>query len=88
MGTYTSSLLLRALLIFLTDFFDNYFDCDQVEEVYIITSAYALGQITLIFVQLNQLIPHVMIPIALFIIPIQRKKRRKSVVMNQDVYIE
>ena len=52
----------------------------ECEGVYILTSDQALGQFMLILIEINQLIPHLIIPIALYIIPI--KNTRKSTELN------
>ncbi len=78
LGAYTLSLFLRAfVLIFNLAVSDDMFTCVDCETVKIITSDYFIGQFVLVIVEINQLIPHLVIPVALYVIPV-RKLRRTS----------
>lgn len=63
-------------------FWEDLFDCVQEEGVYIITSDFAIGQIVLIFAEVNQLLPHVVIPIAMYVVPLQKITRSKSIKLH------
>jgi hypothetical protein len=50
LATYVVSLLIRLIVSVATIFmWDDIFDCNQVDNAFIITSDYAAGQIILIF---------------------------------------
>ncbi len=77
LGAYTLSLFLRAfVLIFNLASPDDEFTCLDCESAKIITSDFWIGQFVLVIVEINQLIPHLVIPVALYVIPI--KKLRKT----------
>lgn len=77
---YVASLVIRLLVSIFTIFmWDDLFDCSQVDGVYIITSDYASGQVILIFSEINQLLPHVVIPIAMYVIPLRRMTKTKDI---------
>lgn len=80
MTTYLVSMVIRAVVsVILVFMWDDFFTCSSIENVYIITSDYAFGQIVLIFSEINQLLPHVVIPIAMYVIPRSRLSRRVDV---------
>jgi hypothetical protein len=74
---FSLSLILRAVVLIFSINWDSFINCECVEEVYILTSDQFIGQFILVLIEINQLIPHLVIPIALFIIPV--RKRRLSV---------
>ncbi len=77
--TYIFSLIIRLIVSIVTIFmWDDFFDCSQVENAFIITSDYALGQVVLIFAEINQLLPHVVIPIAMYVVPLQKMSRKSK----------
>jgi hypothetical protein len=55
--------------------------------VKIITSDDPLGQIVLYIVEINQLIPHLIIPVALYVIPF-KKNRKSTEVFLEETLIE
>lgn len=67
---------------------DDIFDCNQVDNAFIITSDYAAGQIILIFAQINQLLPHVVIPIAMYVVPLQKASRKNKDIMLEQALID
>lgn len=88
LGAYTISLFLRAfVLTFNLAADDNMFTCVDCESVKIITSDYFIGQFVLIIVEVNQLIPHLVIPVALYVIPF-KKLRRTSDINLQETLID
>jgi hypothetical protein len=72
---------MRSLVLLFVSLFNDYFDCNDCEGVFIITSDYSFGQFILVLVEINQLIPHIIIPIALYIVPIQRGGRKNPKIM-------
>jgi hypothetical protein len=83
LAAYTLSLCLRAfVLIFNLTADDSMFTCVDCQSVKIITSDFWVGQFALVVVEINQLIPHLVIPIALYVIPI--KKLRKTLDVNLE----
>lgn len=74
---FSASLVLRGVVLIFSINWDSFIQCDFIEDVYIITSDQFIGQFILILIEINQLIPHLVIPIALYIIPV--RKRRLSV---------
>lgn len=71
---YTSSVILRGVILLMTSLLDDYFECSSCEGIYILTSDNAIGQFLLVLIELNQLIPHVVIPVALYVIPVKTVK--------------
>lgn len=84
---YTASLLLRAFILVFNMAFSECFECNTYDDVKIITSDYPLGQVVLVIVEINQLIPHLVIPIALYVIPI-KSNRSSTEVFLQDTLLE
>jgi hypothetical protein len=86
---YTVSLFLRgAILIFNLSKTDEYFECTDCEGVTILTSDYFLGQLVLVVVEINQLIPHLVIPIALFVIPVKKRRSTNDVFLQEMLFDE
>lgn len=50
-----------------------------MEGIYIITSDYFLGQLMLIMIEVNQLLPHIIIPLAVFIVPMKTKTKKVNI---------
>lgn len=69
---YTVSLVLRLVVLLIDHFLKDYFECEEVEGVVIITSSSLFGQAVLCLIEINQLIPHVIIPVALYVVPLQK----------------
>lgn len=84
---YTASLLLRAFILVFNMAFSECFECNTYDDVKIITSDYPLGQVVLVIVEINQLIPHLVIPVALYVIPV-RSNRSSTEVFLQDTLLE
>jgi hypothetical protein len=40
-----------------------------------VTSDYVLGQLMLVMIEVNQLLPHLIIPLALFTVPMKSKRK-------------
>lgn len=77
--TYIFSLVIRLVVSIVTIFmWDDFFDCTLIDNAFIITSDYAFGQVILTFAEINQLLPHVVIPIAMYVVPLQRMSRRNK----------
>jgi hypothetical protein len=86
LAAYTLSLCLRAfILVFNLAADDDEFTCTDFESVKIITSDYAVGQIVLVIVEINQLIPHLIIPIALYVIPINKLRKTTDVFLKETL---
>lgn len=86
MGAYTISLFLRAfVLIFNLAADDNMFTCVDCENVKIITSDYFVGQLVLVIVEVNQLIPHLVIPVALYVIPFKKLSRTSEINLEETL---
>ena len=47
-----------------------------------------MGQILLVLIEINQLIPHIVIPIALFVIPVGRKGIGRKITLEQTLLEE
>ena len=75
LSAFTISLFLRAVVLGFNFNSDDYFNCFDCEGVKIITSDLVIGQIILVLVELNQLIPHLVIPIALYVIPAKLSRK-------------
>lgn len=71
---YTLSLVIRTFLLFVSIFIEDsdLIQCQNLEDTVIITSDYFLGQFVLVLIEINQLLPHLVIPLAIFIIPMRR----------------
>lgn len=79
LSVYVISLVLRFFISMVTIFlWDTLFNCDQIDSVYILTSDTVSGQLVLIFSEVNQLLPHVVIPIAMYVVPLQRMRSTKE----------
>jgi hypothetical protein len=50
-----------------------------MEGIYIITSDYFLGQFMLILIEVNQLLPHIIIPLAVFMVPMKAKTKKLNI---------
>ena len=50
-----------------------------MEGIYIITSDYFLGQFMLIMIEVNQLLPHIIIPLAVFMVPMKTKTKKLNI---------
>ena len=55
--------------------------CEQYDSVYIVTSDYIFGQIILVIIEINQLLPHLIIPVALVIVTARAKRKRSMLVI-------
>ena len=88
LGGYTISLVLRALVLGFNIDFDNYFTCTDFDGIYILTSDQFMGQLLLVLIEINQLIPHLIIPIAFFIIPVSRHSNRNNVDLQETLLEE
>jgi hypothetical protein len=89
LSAYTVSLILRgAVLIFNLNETDGYFECTDCEGVTILTSDYFLGQLVLVVVEINQLIPHLVIPIALYVIPVKKRRSINDVFLQETPFEE
>lgn len=76
---YVISLFLRVMVSLSTFLFNDYlFECDRVDGVSIITSEKPIGQIVLVISEFNQLLPHIVIPIAMYLVPFRRLRRINS----------
>ena len=76
LAAYIISLTLRVMVSLSTFLFNDYlFECEIVDDVSIITSNKALGQIVLVISEFNQLLPHIVIPIAMYLVPLRRLRR-------------
>lgn len=82
LAAYTVSLILRGAILIFNIAFSDCFECNTYDDVKIITSDYLLGQIVLVIVEINQLIPHLVIPIALYVIPIESNRRSTEVFLE------
>lgn len=75
LAAYTLSLLLRGTVLGFNFNWDDYFTCTDFEGVYIVTSDRFIGQAMLVLIEINQLLPHLIIPVALYIIPVKRSSK-------------
>lgn len=50
-----------------------------MEGIYIVTSDYFLGQFMLIMIEFNQLLPHIIIPLAVFMVPMKTKTKKLNI---------
>lgn len=76
---YIISLLLRLFVSLVTIIFlEKLFTCTRIDGVSIITSDSASGQIVLVISEFNQLLPHIVIPIAMYLVPLRKMRRRNS----------
>lgn len=84
---YIISLFVRFILSILTIFFLNkLFKCVRIENVSIITSVSGFGQALLVIGEINQLLPHIVIPIAMYLIPLRKLGRsNKSFHLNEKL---
>lgn len=85
---YSISLLLRGSILLLTYVLRDLFQCEECEGVYILTSDYGFGQFLLILIEINQLIPHIVIPVALYIVPFQKMNRSSKDYNLESTLIE
>lgn len=86
LGAYTISVFLRAfVLIFNLVADDDMFTCVDCESAKIITSDYFIGQFVLVIVEINQLIPHMVIPVALYVIPIKMLRRTSDINLQETL---
>ena len=85
LAAYTVSLVLRASILGFNIAFSECFECNTYDDVKIITSDYPLGQVVLVIVEINQLIPHLVIPIALYVIPIKSNRRSTEVFLEETL---
>ena len=85
LSAFTISLLLRAIILIFNINFDDYFICSECEGVFILTSDQAMGQFLLVLIEINQLIPHIIIPIALFVIPVGRQSSGRRIILEQTL---
>lgn len=79
---YTISLILRGFVLIFNLAYGDYIDCTECEGIKIITSDYAIGEIVLVIIEINQLIPHLIIPIALYVIPVRRNRKSTDVILT------
>lgn len=81
--TYFISLLIRLITTVLTIFmWKKLFSCERIDNSSIITSDHVEGQVILVFQSINELLPHVVIPIAMYVIPLRKIDRSKSITLN------
>lgn len=67
---------------------DSYFDCTEYNDVYILTSDLIWGQFLLVLIEINQLIPHLIIPVALFIIPAGKLSNKDKITLEKTLIDE
>lgn len=83
-GAYTISLILRLIFTIVTFIlFKQIFCCRNEQGIYILTSDYLIGQILLILESLDQLLPHIVIPFAMYVIPL-RKMSASMIVIDSE----
>lgn len=80
---YAISLLIRTFLLIISISIDDsdLLECENSEGIMIITSDYFLGQLVLILIEINQLLPHIIIPIAIFVVPMKSKNKTQSLIV-------
>lgn len=65
--------------VFMWDFV---FECNIIDGVFIITSEQFVGQFILVLAAINELVPHVAIPITMYVVPLRKIKRTKSIKLH------
>ena len=90
LSAYIISLFLRLSVSLVTLLFlDDLFTCTRIDGVSIITSDQPIGQVILVVSEFNQLLPHIVIPIAMYLIPLERLSRKnKSFHLNTGLIDE
>lgn len=80
---YGLSLLIRTFLLIISISIEDsdLVQCENVEGIMIITSDYFLGQLVLILIEINQLLPHIIIPIAIFVVPMRSKNKTQGLLV-------
>lgn len=81
LAIYTVSLVIRVMLLLVAVFIEDtdLVQCQELDGIFIVTSDYVLGQIVLISIEINQLLPHLIIPLAVFIVPMKSKHRKVQI---------
>lgn len=88
LSVFLLSLIFRtALSVTYTVQGEDFITCSTIDEqIVIITSDSVAGQIVLVIESFNELLPHIVIPIAMYIVPL--RKRSKSIRFNSALLDE
>ncbi len=81
LAVYTMSLVIRVILLIVSIFIESsdLIKCQEMDGIYIITSDYFMGQFMLIMIEVNQLLPHIIIPLAVFMVPMKTKTKKLNI---------
>lgn len=84
--TYSLTILLRLIWILLNEIYSDDLSCTLVEQVYIVDSDTILGNFIIVINFVIDLLPHVLLPIAMYVIPAHRISLKPSgeVVFTDD----
>lgn len=85
LSAYTLSLLLRGLVLIFNIDWSSYFVCIECDGIYILTSDQFWGQFLLVLIEINQLIPHLIIPIAMFVIPVGKLRQNNKIDLQETL---
>lgn len=81
--SYSSTIILRILAIILNNIFSSKIKCTFIDNAFINGSDNFLGQSIIIINSIIELIPHILLPIAMYIIP----ATKNSFVLSMEVII-
>jgi hypothetical protein len=88
--SYTLTIILRIIWLILNNvFFDDNISCSLIDQATVINSDTILGNLILAINSIIELLPHMLLPIALYIIPSPKIRiRSKNIDLEEGSYVD